>query len=48
MYMYRLLDIPKTGKVKGKEDLKIMLKWGKFLFSIIFDCKIFTFLKNKQ
>ena len=34
------LSIPKTGKVEEKEDLKIMLKWGKFFFDVILDREI--------
>ena len=42
------LGIPKVGKVKEKEELKIMFIWGKFLFDVILDRGIFTYLKNKK
>ena len=35
-------------EVKEKEELKNMLKGGKFLFSVMLDCKILTYLKNKN
>ena len=42
------LDIPIAGKVEEKEELKSLLKWGKFSFYVMVDCKIVTYLKNKK
>ena len=42
------IDIPITGEIEGKEELKKSIKWGKFSFYVIVDCKIFTYLKNKK
>ena len=39
--------MPIVGKVEEKEDLKNLLKWGKFSFHIMVDREIFTYLKNK-
>ena len=35
-------------EVDGKEELKNLLKWGKFSFYVMVDRKIFTYLKNKK
>ena len=35
-------------EVEEKEELKNLLKWGKFSFYVIIDCEIFTDLKNKK
>ena len=35
-------------KVKAKEELKNLLKWGKISFYVMVDCEIFTYLKNKK
>ena len=37
-----------TLKVKAKEELKNLLKWGKISFYVMVDCEIFTHLKNKK
>ena len=37
-----------TLEVEEKEDLKNLLKWGKFSFYVMVDRKIFTYLKNKK
>ena len=42
------IDIPITGEIEGKEELKKLIKWGKFSFYVMVDCKIFTYLKNKK
>ena len=42
------LGIPVAGEVEEKEELKNLLKWGKFSFYVMVDCKIFTYLKNKK
>ena len=34
--------------IEKKEELKNLLKWGKFSFYVIVDCKIVTYLKNKE
>ena len=39
--------MPIVAKVEEKEDLKNLLKWGKFSFHIMVDREIFTYLKNK-
>ena len=35
-------------EVKEKEELKNLLKWGKFSFYVMVDCDVFTYLKNKK
>ena len=42
------LGIPIAGKVEEKEELKNLLKWGKFSFYVMVDREIFTYLKNKK
>ena len=42
------LGIPIAGQVEEKEDLKNLLKCGKFSFYVMVDRKIFTYLKNKK
>ena len=41
------LDIPKPEKVELKEELKIMLKWGKHFCKVILNGDLLTCLKNK-
>ena len=33
---------------EGKEELKNLLKWGKFSFYVMVDREISTYLKNKK
>ena len=35
-------------EIEGKEELKNLLKCGKFPFHVIVDREIFTYLKNKK
>ena len=35
-------------EVEEKEQLKYLLKWGKFSLYVIVDRKIFTYLKSKK
>ena len=35
-------------EVEEKEELKNLLKWGKFSFYVIVDCKIFTHLEIEK
>ena len=37
-----------TLEVKEKEELKNLLKWGKFPFYVTVDHEIFTYLKNPK
>ena len=34
--------------MKEKEELKNLLKWGKFSFYVMVDCEVLTYLKNKK
>ena len=38
----------KALEVEEKEELKSLLKWGKFSLYVIEDREIFTYLKNKK
>ena len=38
----------KALEVEEKEELKNLLKWGKFSFHVIVDREIFAYLKNKK
>ena len=42
------LDILIAGEVEEKEELKNLLKWGKFSFYVMVDCTIVAYLKNKK
>ena len=42
------LGIPIAGEMKEKEELKNLLKWGKFFFHVMVDREIFTYLKIKK
>ena len=42
------LGIPVAAEVEEKEELKNLLKWGKFSFRVMVDSKIFTYLNNKK
>ena len=42
------LDIPVAEKVEEKEELKNLLKWGKFSYYVMVDRKIVAYLKNKK
>ena len=35
-------------ELNEKEELKNLLKWGKFSFYVMVDCEIFIYLKNKK
>ena len=35
-------------EIEEKEELKNLLKWGKFYFYVMVDREIFTYLKNKK
>ena len=34
--------------MKEKEELKNLLKWGKFSFYVMVDYEIFTYMKSKK
>ena len=40
--------MPIAGEVEEKEELKHLLKWGKFSFHVMVDREIFTHLKNER
>ena len=40
------LDISLAGQVEEKEEIKNLLKWSKFYFYEMVDCKIVTYLKR--
>ena len=42
------LGIPVAAEVEEKEELKNLLKWGKFSFRVMVDSEIFTYLNNKK
>ena len=42
------LGIPIAGEVAEKEELKNLLKWGKFSFYVMVDREIFTYLEKVQ
>ena len=42
------LGIPIAGEVEEKEELKNLLKWGKFSFYVMVDREIFIYLKSKK
>ena len=37
-----------AGKVEEKEELKTLLKWGKFSIYVMVDCEISAYLKIKK
>ena len=42
------LGIPVTGGVEEKEEVKNLLKWGKFFLYVMIDRKILIYLKKKE
>ena len=42
------LGIPVTGGVEEKEEVKNLLKWGKFFLYVMIDRKILIYLKKKK
>ena len=37
-----------AGEMEEKEELKNLLMWGKFLFHVMVDREIFTYVKNEK